>query len=63
MMIRIEATLDERSRRYFLEIYFPADAAKPFITTVPRYASPTAAEQDALAILASTASTAGVQTG
>jgi hypothetical protein len=62
MMIRIEPALDEQSHRYFLEIYYPADATKAFITTFPRYASPAAAEQDVLAILAATASSAGTQT-
>ncbi|GGF30189.1 hypothetical protein GCM10011611_40360 [Aliidongia dinghuensis] len=62
MMIRIEPVLDETSARYFLEIYNPADATEPFITTVPRYASPAAAEQDVLAILAAAASTAGTET-
>jgi hypothetical protein len=57
--MRIEPMLDERSQRYFLEIYYPADATQAFITTFPRYASPAAAEQDVLAILAAAASTAG----
>jgi len=56
MMIRIEPVLDERSQRYFLEIYYPADATQAFITTFPRYASASAAEQDVLAILAAAAS-------
>jgi hypothetical protein len=59
MMIRIEPTLDASSQRYFIEIYYPADATQPFITTFPRYASAAAAEQDVLAILAAAASTAG----
>ena len=61
MMIRIEPVLDEQNKRYFLEIYYPADATHAFITTVPRYASAAAAEQDVLAILAASASTAGTQ--
>lgn len=61
MMIRIEPVLDEQSKRYFLEIYYPADVSRAFITTFPRYASAAAAEQDVLAILAASASTAGTQ--
>jgi hypothetical protein len=60
MMIRIEPKLDEQSRRYFLEIYYPADTTNAFITTFPSYSTPEAAEQDVLAILAATASTAGI---
>lgn len=61
MMIRIEPALDSQSNRFFLEIYYPADATRAFITTAPRYASSAAAEQDVLAILAASASTAGTQ--
>ncbi|WP_234729431.1 hypothetical protein [Acidocella facilis] len=59
MIIRIESKLDKKTHRYFLEIYYPADTEAPFITSVPRYETPAAAEQDVLAILAATASTAG----
>jgi hypothetical protein len=55
-LIRIEAVRDERSGRYFLEIYNPPDAAAPFVTTQPRYASAAAAENDLLAIIAAAAS-------
>ena len=51
-IIRIEAVLDERTGRYFVEIYHPADAPQPFVTTEPRYASAAAAETDTIAILA-----------
>jgi hypothetical protein len=61
MMIRIEPVLDEQSHRFFLEIYYPADASRAFITTFPRYVTAAAAEQDVLAILAASASTAGSQ--
>jgi hypothetical protein len=57
-LIRIEPVRDERTGRYFLEIYNPHDAPAPFVTTQPRYASATAAETDLVAILAATASTA-----
>ena len=57
-MIRIEPKLDQQTQRYFVEIYHPADTEMPFITSYPRYASPAAAEQDVLAILAATASIA-----
>jgi hypothetical protein len=56
-IIRIEAALDQPSGRYFLEIYYPADASAPFVTTAPRYQTPVSAEQDLLAILAAAAST------
>lgn len=51
-LIRIEAVKDERSQRYFVEIYHPADAEQPFVTTEPRYGSAAAAENDTIAILA-----------
>lgn len=51
-LIRIEAVKDERSSRYFVEIYNPADAEQPFVTTEPRYSSAAAAETDTIAILA-----------
>jgi hypothetical protein len=58
-LIRVEPTLDERSQRYFLEIYHPHDAAAPFVTTEPRYASAAAAENDLIAIIAAAASAPG----
>ena len=57
-LIRIEPVRDERSGRYFLEIYNPHDAPAHFVTTQPRYASAAAAETDAMAILAAAASSA-----
>jgi hypothetical protein len=50
--IRIEPVLDRQSGFYFVEIYHPADAQRPFVTTEPRYASAAAAENDTIAILA-----------
>ena len=55
-LIRIEPVRDERSGRYFLEIYNPHDAERPFVTTQPRYQSAAAAENDMIAILAAAAS-------
>ena len=51
-LIRIEAVLDARSGLYSVEIYHPADASQPFLTTEPRYASAAAAETDTIAIIA-----------
>jgi hypothetical protein len=55
-LIRIEAVQDPKSGRYFVEIYNPADAARPFVTTRPRYQSSAAAENDVIAILAAISS-------
>jgi hypothetical protein len=57
-IVRIEAVKDTHSDFYMLEIYHPAEAEQPFVTTEPRYKSAAAAENDAIAILASVASTA-----
>ena len=54
-IIRIEAVQDEKSGNYFVEIYHPADAEQPFVTTEPRYKSAAAAEHDTIAILAAAA--------
>jgi hypothetical protein len=56
-LIRIEPVRDPASGKYFLEIYNPHDAPAPIATTAPRYQSATAAEIDAIAILAAAAST------
>ncbi len=56
-LIRIEPALDPSSGKYFLEIYSPHDATAPLVTTQPRYATAAAAETDAIAILAASAST------
>lgn len=52
-LIRIEAVLDRRSGLYFVEIYHPAEAEQPFVTTEPRYKTVAAAEIDTIAIIAS----------
>jgi len=54
-LLRIEAVQDEKSGRYYIEVYFPADADTPYVTTEPRYQSAAAAENDTIAILAATA--------
>ena len=55
-LIRIEPIRDERSGRWYLEIFHPHDADRPFVTTAPRYGSESAAETDLLAIIAAAAS-------
>ena len=55
-LIRIEPVLDAGTGKYFLEIYNPHDASQPFVTTLPRYASQAAAENDLIAIIAAAAS-------
>lgn len=60
-IVRIEAVKDTNSDFYLLEIYHPAEAAQPFVTTEPRYKSAAAAENDVIAILASVASTASAK--
>ena len=54
-LIRIEPVEDAQSGRFAIEIYYPADAERPLVTTAPRYKSAAAAEQDTIAILASAA--------
>ena len=58
-LIKIEPVQDARSGKFFLEIYQPHDAERPFVTTEPRYASAAAAENDLMAIIAAAASGAG----
>lgn len=60
-LIRIEAVKDRRSDLYFVEIYHPADAEQPFVTTEPRYKTSAAAENDTIAIIAAGANNAGGQ--
>ena len=62
-VIRIESVLDPSSGLYAVEIYHPADAAQPFVTTAPRYAGAAAAETDVIAILAAAANGGGAVTG
>jgi hypothetical protein len=54
-IIRIEARQDPASHLYYLEVYHPADAQQPFVTTQPRYKTQAAAENDLIAIVAAAA--------
>ena len=56
-ILRVEAVQDPKSGFYFVEIYHPAEAEHPFVTTQPRYKSAAAAENDTIAILAAGANT------
>lgn len=53
--IRIEPKLDAASGLYYVEIFQPAEAEQPFVTTEPRYKTAAAAENDVIAIIASRA--------
>jgi hypothetical protein len=44
--------LDVKPDRYFVEIFYPADASRPYVTTHAHYRSAAAAENDLIAILA-----------
>ena len=54
-LIRIEPKKDFSSDLYYVEIFYPADAEQPFVTTEPRYKTVAAAENDVIAIIASRA--------
>ena len=56
-LLRIEPKLDDASGNYLLEVFWPSDAERPFVTTQPRYKSTAAAENDLIAIIAAAAST------
>lgn len=56
-LLRIEPRLDSNSGHYFLEVFWPHDAERPFVTTQPRYQTSAAAETDLIAIIAAAAST------
>ncbi|ARP98030.1 hypothetical protein CAK95_02260 [Pseudorhodoplanes sinuspersici] len=51
-LIRLEAKEDEKTGLFYLEIYHPADAEQPLVTTEPRYKTAAAAENDFIAIIA-----------
>jgi hypothetical protein len=55
-LLRIEPRLDPGSGAYFLEVFWPHDAERPFLTTAPRYGSSAAAENDLIAIIGAAAS-------
>ena len=57
-LLRIEAKLHAGSDKYLLEVYWPHDAERPFVTTQPRYGSAAMAETDLIAIIAAAASSA-----
>ena len=48
-LIRIEPKKDEKTSRYFIEIYNPSDSDMPLVTTEPRYMTAAAAENDVIA--------------
>ena len=54
-LIRLEAREDGKSGLFYLEIYHPADAMQPLVTTEARYKTAAAVENDILAIIASRA--------
>jgi hypothetical protein len=58
-LIRIEPVRDSRLDLYYVAIYHPADAEQPFVTTEPRYKTAAAAENDVIAIIASSANRPG----
>ena len=53
--VRIEPKLDASSGLYYVEIFNPAEAEQPFVTTEPCYKTAAAAENDVIAIIASRA--------
>jgi hypothetical protein len=55
-LVRLEPKKDHSTDLYYLEIYHPADAQQPFVTTEPRYKTAAAAENDVIAIIASRSS-------
>ena len=57
-LIRVEAVQDPKSGNYYVQIFHPADADEPLVTTAPRYRSAAAAETDTIAILAAAANSA-----
>jgi hypothetical protein len=53
--LRIEPKQDSATGLFYLAVFMPADAAQPFVTTAPRYASAAAAEQDMIATITAAA--------
>lgn len=58
-LIRIEPRQDASTGLFYLEVYHPADASVPFVTTQPRYMTAAAAETDLIAALAAMTSRPG----
>jgi hypothetical protein len=56
-LLRLDPKKDSPTGLYYLEIYYPADANQPFVTTPPRYKTAAAAENDLIAIISSKAMT------
>jgi hypothetical protein len=56
-MIRIEPIKDEATGKFYVAIYYPAEAEQPFVTTDARYQTAATAENDVIAIIASAANT------
>jgi len=54
-VIRIEPKRDPSTDLYYVEIFHPAEAEQPFVTTEPRYKTAAAAENDIIAIIATRA--------
>jgi hypothetical protein len=54
-VFRIEAVEDPSTGRFAIEIYYPADAQQPYVTTAARYMTGAAAENDILATIAAAA--------
>ncbi len=54
--LRIEPRQDAETGLFYLEVYLPAEAPSPFVSTAPRYMSAAAAEQDMIATITARAS-------
>jgi hypothetical protein len=50
--IRVESVRDEATGLFWLAIHLPAEAAEPFVTTAPRYATAEAGANDVAAAIA-----------
>ncbi|MGE3992399.1 hypothetical protein [Pseudorhodoplanes sp.] len=57
-LIRLHPKQDDKTGLFYLEIYHPAEAEQPLVTTAARYKTPAAAENDIIAIIASRANSA-----
>lgn len=50
-VLRLDPKKDAKTGLYYLEIYYPAESDQPFVTTVPRYQTAAAAENDLIAMI------------
>jgi hypothetical protein len=57
-LFRVETVEDPSTGRYAVEIFYPADAQQPYVTTAARYMTSAAAENDILATIAAAANNA-----